>query len=93
MIVARALASALVAWLIVPASALADEPVVCDGAGPAQVSLREGGIDAPRTACARDEVAGFARAIATIDNENLVPSGPSIGRDRDYGDQGVHSPN
>jgi hypothetical protein len=33
------------------------------------------------------------QVIATIDNENLVPSGPSIGRDRDYGDQGVHSPN
>lgn len=31
--------------------------------------------------------------IARLDNSTLTPSGPSIGRDRDYGGQGVHPPN
>ncbi len=33
------------------------------------------------------------QVIAKLNNEALTPSGPSIGRDRDYGGQGVHSPN
>lgn len=31
--------------------------------------------------------------IAKIDNEVVTPSGPSIGRDRNYGVPGVHAPN
>ena len=33
------------------------------------------------------------QVIAKINNEGLAPSGPRIGRDRDYGGSGVHSPN
>jgi len=41
-----------------------------------------------------EEFPGSIRQIiATIDNEVVTPSGPSIGRDRHYGGDGVHSPN